>query len=194
MNFNKEIKLNKKLNKLDKFVLDFCKLLDKYVIVSGYVSILFGRSRSTEDVDLLIPPVTKEEFYQIWKKIIKHGFWCINTPNPEEAFNMLNEYAIRFSKKSRPVPNIEFKTIKNELSRFAYENKVKVLINSKELFISPLELQIAYKLFLGSEKDIEDARHLYSLFKGKINKEELDYSLVKLNVKEKKKFLENGEH
>ena len=54
MNFNKEIKLNKELNKLDKFVIDFCKLLDRYVIVSGYVSILFGRSRSTEDVDLLI--------------------------------------------------------------------------------------------------------------------------------------------
>jgi hypothetical protein len=41
----KEIILDKELNNLDKFVIDFVSLLDNYVIVSGYVSILFGRSR-----------------------------------------------------------------------------------------------------------------------------------------------------
>ncbi|MBI2141461.1 hypothetical protein HYU16_03480, partial [Candidatus Woesearchaeota archaeon] len=50
---DKTIKLDKVLNELDKFVLKFIKILEKhadYVIVSGYVSILFGRSRSTEDI------------------------------------------------------------------------------------------------------------------------------------------------
>jgi len=46
-----EIKINKELNNLDKFVLDFISLLEEYVIVSGYVSILLRRSRATEDVD-----------------------------------------------------------------------------------------------------------------------------------------------
>lgn len=52
------IKLNKELNDLDTFVIDFVKILDKskikYVLVSGYVSILFGRSRSSEDIDIIV--------------------------------------------------------------------------------------------------------------------------------------------
>ena len=51
----KELKLDRKISDLDKFVLDFCNLLERYVLVSRYVSILLGRSRATEDIDLLIP-------------------------------------------------------------------------------------------------------------------------------------------
>jgi hypothetical protein len=189
----KEIILDRELSELDKFVIDFCSLLDNYVIVSGYVSILFGRSRSTEDVDLLVPRLTKEEFAIAWKRIHDNGFWCINTPNFDDAFQMLKEHTIRFAKKD-PVPNMEFKMIKKELDQFSYDNKIKTILNSKELFISPLETQIAYKLFLGSEKDIEDARHLYRLFKDKLNKQELADSFVQLNVTNKIKFLEDEKH
>jgi len=48
-------------------------------------------------------------------------------------------------------------------------NRREVTLNSHRLFISPLELQIAFKLYLGSEKDIEDARFLYSLFIDKLD-------------------------
>lgn len=50
--------LEKRTTLLDRFVLEFLRVLDPrtpYVIVSGYVVILFGRSRGTEDVDILIP-------------------------------------------------------------------------------------------------------------------------------------------
>ncbi len=49
------ISLEKELNELDKFVIRFTKDLDSYCIVGGYVSILFGRSRVTEDIDIPIP-------------------------------------------------------------------------------------------------------------------------------------------
>ncbi|MCR4327142.1 MAG: hypothetical protein NUV46_01005 [Nanoarchaeota archaeon] len=188
-----EIKIEKTLNNLDKFVLDFISSLKEYVIVSGYVSILMGRSRATEDVDLLIPKLDKVNFLNLWENLQKNGFWCINTSKYEEAFDMLGEHAIRFAKNKNPIPNIELKFIKNELDRFSYLHKIKVLIGSEIFFISPLELQIAYKLFLGSQKDIEDARHLYNLFKEKINKEELIDSLNKLNVSKKMRFLEKWE-
>ncbi len=190
----KEIILDKELNNLDKFVLEFTELLDEYVVVSGYVSILFGRSRMTEDVDLLIPFMPKKEFQDIWKKLLDNDFWCINTSDVNEAFDMLKEHAIRFSKENMPIPNMKFKIMKNEIEKFAYENKIKVIIGGKILFISPLELQVAYKLHLGSEKDLEDARYLYNLFKDKINKEELDYSIEKLGVNDKRRFIENGKH
>lgn len=64
---------------------------------------------------------------------------------------------------------MEVKFPKNELDIWTLENKKKVILNNEILFISPLELQIPFKLFLGSEKDIEDARYLYRLFKDKLN-------------------------
>ncbi|MGI0038162.1 MAG: hypothetical protein ACRD99_07370 [Nitrososphaera sp.] len=49
------IKLDKELNDLDRLVIDFVAILNRckinYVLVSGYVSIHFGRSRSSEDID-----------------------------------------------------------------------------------------------------------------------------------------------
>ena len=49
-----KIKFNKELNELDKFVLKFVAVLErlkiKYVLISGYVAILFGRSRSSENI------------------------------------------------------------------------------------------------------------------------------------------------
>ena len=200
----REIILERKLNKLDSFVLDFIKVLEKdadYVIVSGYVSILLGRTRATEDIDLLVSKMSEQEFQSLWKDLNNNNFECINTSKPEEAFQMLKEHAIRFFKKGKPIPNIEFKIIKTDLDKYSFENKIKVILNLGVLLISPLELQIAYKLFLAadgvdeelqSDKDIEDARHLYNLFKEKINKEELLIFIDKLNVKKRLRFLDGS--
>ncbi len=197
----KEIRSNKILNELDKFALEFVNILKKYVnyvIVSGYVSILLGRSRATEDIDLLVPKMNLKDFEKLWTEVHNTGFECINTSNLSEAFNMLKKHAIRFFKKGKPTPNVEFKIIKTDLDKYSYENKIKVILSDGELFISPLEIQIAYKLFLAadgtekelqSDKDIEDARHLYNLFKEKINKEEFLIFIDKLNIREKLKLL-----
>jgi len=195
------IKLSRRLSNLDKFVLDFVRILEKhidYVVVSGYVAILLGRSRATEDVDLLASEVSKEKFYIFWEELHSNGFECINTSKAGEAFEMLRKHAIRFFKKGNPAPNIEFKTIKTDLDKYSYENKIKVILEDRKIFISPLELQIAYKLFLAadgtdkelqSDKDIEDARHLYKIFEGKINKEEFLIFINKLNVEKRLRFL-----
>jgi len=45
----------RKLTKIDRFVLDFIDVIQhhsKYVIVSGYVSILFGRSRGGKEASV----------------------------------------------------------------------------------------------------------------------------------------------
>ena len=51
-------------------------------------------------------------------------------------------------------------------------------------------MQIAYKLFLSSGKDLEDAKHLYDLFKEKINKDELLYFIDKLDVRKNFELME----
>jgi len=66
-----------------------------------------------------------------------------------------------------------------------------VKIADRSLYLSPLELQIPYKLFLGSEKDIEDARFLFKLYKDNLNIVLLKMFLTKLKISDNKakKFL-----
>jgi len=168
------IEFEKELNALDKFVIDFTSILNKlnikYVIVSGYVSILFGRSRTSEDIDFIVEKIDFGQFRELWKNVYTE-FECIIENNTKDAYEqyLLTGHAIRFSKKGRFVPNVEMKFPKIDLDFWVLEERREVLLNNYKLFISPLELQIPFKLFLGSEKDIEDARHLYSIFKDKID-------------------------
>jgi hypothetical protein len=69
------------------------------------------------------------------------------------------------------------------LFSWVLKNSRKVLVNRQVLKISPIELQIAYKLFFASEKDVEDARHLYQLFKDKLEQRLLGQFLLKLDEK-----------
>ena len=172
---NGKIFYSKELTHLDNFILDFIKILNKhdvnYVLISGYVSILFGRSRNTEDIDLFIEKIPFEKFKLLWLDLIK-DFTCINTSDSVDAYKeyLSEDIAIRFSLKDSFIPNIEVKFPKMELDYWSIKNKVEVNINQdQKLFISPLELQIPFKLYLGSEKDIEDAKFLYAIFKGRLD-------------------------
>lgn len=195
----REIHFDRKMNNLDKFVFDFVSLLEDYVLVSGYISIITGRSRATEDVDLLVPKMSFENFEILWERLNKNDFECLNTLKVLDAFEMLNEHAIRFARKGKAVPNMEFKLVGKDLERYALENRIKLFLKDNLFWISPLELQIAYKLHLAADgtdeemipdKDIEDARHLYKLFEDKINKDEFLLFVSKLNMERRLRFLE----
>lgn len=181
---------NKSLSDLDKFVLDFIDILKdhfKYVIVSGYVAILFGRSRGTEDIDILIEKITKPKFFQFIDEIC-NNYDFLNPEDKEGLFEMLGEnLGIRISKKEEIIPNIELKIIKNEVEQCVLDNRLKVLLDENNLYISPIEIQIAYKLFLGSEKDIIDAIHLNKIFQNYIKQEELIYWAKYFKVESKLK-------
>lgn len=184
--------IDKEFTKLDEFVIDFIAVLDKakieYVIVSGYVSILLGRSRATEDVDILIPKIDFSRFKELWDNLGE--FECMNS-DLEKSYETLEQGPnIRFYKKSRFIPNIELKFSKNELDEYTLKNKYKIIAKEHVFYVSPPHLQIPYKLFLGSEKDIEDARFLYLLFKDIIDKNKMDYFIEKLKVTKKVKNLQ----
>jgi len=180
---NREIILNKVLNDLDNLALDFIKILDenavKYVLVSGYVAILFGRSRSSEDIDVIAEKISKAQFLILWHALSSR-FRCIITNNPEEAYDryLADRAPVRFSRGEPIAPNMEFTFPKLELEQWVLDNAIIVRLNGNMIKISQIELQIAYKLSMGTQKDIEDARHLYRLFK-----ERLDESLLKLWLK-----------
>lgn len=169
------LKFNKILSDLDKLVIDFVGLLQKarmkYVIVSGYVSILLGRSRTTEDIDMYMGEVGPGPFRKLFKLLTENGYWSIDSDSLEDAFDRLQSgLSIRIAKKDTVVPNFEIKFPKKETDFFSLNRPLEVAVNKKKLLVSPLEIQIPFKIWLGSEKDIEDAVHIYELFKEKLDR------------------------
>lgn len=188
LTFSKDrIILNKNLNALDRFVLEFTTVLEKkklrFVLISGYVIILFGRNRTSEDVDMFVERLTFVQFEDLWNALTDK-FECINTTNVNDAYHkyIAEGISLRFSKKGKFIPNIEVKFPKVELDTWTLTERKTLLLNGKHLFISPLELQISYKLFLGSEKDIEDATYLYNLTKEHLDGELLSEFNTKLKT------------
>jgi len=175
----KEIIVDKTLSNLDKFVLNFIKILKKhvdYVIISGYVSILLGRTRTTEDIDVFIEKISFEKFSKLYKEIKKNGFWCLNAEEAKEIFNYLKEnLAVRFTKRDKTIPNFEIKFPKNKIDENAFNDFVTVILPQGKLKISSLERQIAFKkYYLKSDKDIEDALHIEELFKDKLDYDKIN--------------------
>lgn len=191
MEFSKgKIVFERELSDLDKFVIDFIDILNtvkiKYVIVNGYISILFGRSRATEDIDLFIGAISKDKFDEFMRVVEDKGLWALNSTDNTELYDMLKDnLAIRIAQKDKAIPNFELKFPKKDTDFFSLNNPVKVVLNNTEMLISPLEMQIAYKLHLGSEKDAEDAIHIYQLFKEKLDSNLLKSLIQKLNVRDK---------
>ena len=189
------IEFNKVENELDKLTFKFCSILNKrkieYVIVSGYVAILFGRNRMSEDIDILIKKLSYDEFAALWGDLTKE-LECLNAADVKNAYNEYLEKntAIRFAWEKCFMPNVEIKWIKKDLDWLSLNNKIKVSVNNNVIYISPIELQIAFKLYLGSDKDLEDARYIYDLFKGRLNRALLNELCRKLNIDiEHKRFI-----
>ena len=188
--------LDKELNGLDKFAINFVKVLNKlkinYVIISGYVSILLGRSRASEDIDMFIEELTYEDFLKLWAELL-NKFKCLNTEDSKEAYEDFLKVgdSIRFSLPDSPIPNMEIEFPNSDNAKWILLNKIKVILNQNVLEISKLEQQIAYKLVLGSEKDIEDAKYIYDLMIKELDLKLLFDLLRRFNkLKEFKKYIE----
>ncbi len=162
------------LTELDKLVFKFINLLQEhtsYVIVSGYVSILLGRSRSTEDVDIYINEMSKEKFSRLYGEIIKNGFWCLNSEDLEDAYSYLKDgLGLRFAEKGEYAPNFEVKFAIKGIDKESLKEFITVTTEIGDYKISTLERQIAFKkYYLASYKDVEDAKHLEDTFKNNID-------------------------
>lgn len=170
----KEIILDRELNDLDIFALKFLKILEKYtdyVVISGYVSIVLGRARATEDIDVFIKPLPKEKFSKLYNELKENGFWCLNADSEEEIFSYLTDkLAIRFAEVNKSIPNFEIKFPKDSLNEEAFNDSLSVIFPKGKIKISSLEMQIAFKKFyLCSDKDLDDAAHIENLFKDKLD-------------------------
>jgi len=184
------ITFNRVLSPLDELAIPFSQALANHgighVYLSGYVAILFGRNRSSENIDVVCRKVPYDTFLSFWDSLGPQ-IECLIPSDPNAAYEdyLLRQTALRFTWTGTVIPNIEMKFEKDPLQKEALDDLLIVTVNGSDLPISPLEQQIAYKLFMGSDKDNEDARFLYQLFNEHLDKNRLTYLLDILKVERK---------
>lgn len=186
--------VSKGLSELDRDVAEFTEILEEcdisYVIVSGYVAILTGRSRSTEDIDVIIEPLSKTETERLTETLKNRGYWGMAMPL-DSMYDMLSGGdRIRIAEEGELIPNFEVWFADSDLEWSVLDDPLSAEIDGETLSISPIERQIAYKLHLAqgadslSGKDFEDALHLYSTFEEQLNREELEVYVKELGVEQ----------
>ena len=79
-------------------------------------------------------------------------------------------------------PHLEVKFARDEFDHASLENAITARIGDEAIPIGPLELQIAYKLYLAAPTDIEDAVHLYTLFEESLSESRLKKWIRRLDV------------
>lgn len=188
---NKEILTNKEVTELDKFVLDLVKVIKKYcnyTIISGFVSIFFGRARATEDIDIFIEEIECRTFNKLYNEITEKGYE-FTIDNPKELYYeyLKKGVSVNIWKKETPLLRLEVKFALKRMQKLVMQDSFTAKFNGKTLVFGSIESQIAYKRFIAkSQKDMEDARHLEIVFEG-LDKEKINFY--------KKEFLnefENG--
>ena len=172
---------------LDRFVASVTGIIEqytRYVIISGYVAILFGRARGTEDIDLYIDYMDRDTFMSFSKDLLEQGFYFLNSDDTSEIYSMLcDRLAVRIAKAGRIIPNIEMKFKRDDFDRYAMAMARTVRFDDIRFCISPIELQIPYKLYLASDKDIEDAVYLWVLFRDMLDGDLMRSFMERLRVR-----------
>ena len=95
--------------------------------------------------------------------------------------------SVRYTYKEEFLPEMEIKFAKDEIDDFQLKTRKKLPLTGLDVYFSSIEMNIAFKEeYLRSDKDLEDARHLRIVYKGKINENEIN-EIKKMIKKVRKK-------
>lgn len=163
------VNVDKEITKLDEFtlgVLDIVKKYADYLIISGYVSIFFGRARATEDVDIFIKNLPYAAFKQLYDESVNKGYeWTIDNSHELYFEYLKNKTPVCIWRKSFPLLRIEMKIATKPSQLIQFQDRIAVKFKGNEFFMANIESQIAYKRYIAkSDKDLADARHLELVF------------------------------
>lgn len=164
---------------LDRFAQDFVDVVEKhakYIIVSGFVAIAHGRSRGTEDVDIIIEKIKKDAFIKMHNDLLVAGFECIQSEYPELIYDdyLKNKTSVRYVRKGHFIPEMELKMAKDELDNYQIQTKKKLPLTGLDIYFSSIEMNIAFKEeLLKSEKDMDDAKHLRIIYSDVLDEKEI---------------------
>ncbi|MFH1294465.1 MAG: hypothetical protein ABIH90_00805, partial [Candidatus Aenigmatarchaeota archaeon] len=118
ISFNdQQIELKKETNVIDDFVTDIASIVSahfRYVIVSGYIPILFGKIRATEDIDFFIDAADIADFPKFCEEFTRKGYYMLNAASVNDALHLLKTgEAVRVAENGHVAPNAEIKIAKD---------------------------------------------------------------------------------
>lgn len=76
----------------------------------------------------------------------------------------------------------DFKKVRNKWAMISLENPLIIKKSDYEFKVAPPEVQVPYKLWLGSDKDIKDAAFIYERLKPIIDKKAMKEIAEEMNV------------
>lgn len=170
----------KNRNKLAELCLRFCNVIEKYVkyiVVSGFFAIVSGRSRATEDIDIIIEQINSDQFLEMHNDLVKNEYSCLQSSNPSEIYgDYLKAFLpVRYMHSNKIIPNIELKFAKDELDYYQIATRKKIEFTELDVYFSSVEANIAFKEeLLKSPKDLDDAKFLRKVYQKEINEKEID--------------------
>lgn len=183
-----ELPVEREPNELDELAGEFSSILNDldigHAFVAGYVAILAGRSRATQDIDVLLERVGTETVERLATRLDKGGFWGPAMPLDATDGTLSDGGSVWVARDDEMVPHLDVKFASDEFDRASLTNAITARIDTISLPIGPLELQIAYKLYLGDSTSFEDAAHLYAMFEGSLGTTDLEAWVERLDVRE----------
>ena len=136
-----------------------------YVFIGGVSVFVFGRSRMTMDLDVIVDedPSRRSDFVEALRKA---GFMNFQSDLDEGMYGsfFLEESMFR----------IDMKGIFSPKDRYSLENAVEAEFNGVPIRVDCPENIIINKLILGSEQDWEDAISVFVRNKDNLDMEELE--------------------
>jgi len=187
------------LSILEKFVKDFASVVEKhckYIIVSGFVAISHGRTRGTEDIDMIIERLDEPKFSNLHNDLLKKGFVCVQADDAKTIYEYLaDNLSVRYIKKGTFIPEMELKFSKDSLDEYQIKTRKKYPLSGLDIYFSTIEVNIAFKEeLLKSEKDMEDAKHLREVYSDEIDENEINKikkEIKRLRLKWEIKHIQN---
>ena len=166
-------------NLLSEFCTKFCSIVEKhckYCVVSGFFVIISGRSRGTEDVDIILERMDIKLFKQLHSSLKNKGFNCLQSDDANEIYEYLNNnLSVRYIFGKTLLPEMEVKFAKDKLDEYQLKTRIKEPHTELNIYFSTIECNLAFKEeLLKSPKDIKDAEFLRIVYEEKINEKEVE--------------------
>ncbi|MFB6121247.1 MAG: hypothetical protein ABEJ68_09050 [Halobacteriaceae archaeon] len=132
--------------------------------------------------DVLVVEREPNRLDELATALEEEGFWGPAMPLSSMYELLDHGDNIWVAPEDQITPHLEVKFVRDEFDRASIDNAMTAAIGDERIPIGPLELQIAYKLSLGAQKDVEDAVHLYTLFEEDLSGSRLNEWATRLGV------------
>jgi len=160
----------------------------KYVIVGGLAAILYGRPRTTIDVDIIVDYTSDDEIYRLENILKEQGF----SLQPNEILDSIKDKSHCSIFLEDYVYRIDLQGVYSSLDIRAIENRLLMKIYNLDTYIEKIEDVIIGKLVYGSPQDNEDIFAIIIRQKDKIDLEYLkSVARIEKVEKELKQILSN---